>query len=322
MSPGGLEPAPGGLEPDVQAVLDAMNALPAPPADAVPISEARAAHDAESARLGGPGPPVAAVRDALFPGPGGEVPVRLYTPAGAQAPLPLVAYLHGGGWLLGTLDSFDTVCRALANAAGALVASVGYRLAPEHPFPAGLDDCLAVTRRLRATGAELGGDPERLALVGDSAGGNLAAVLARRLRDAGDPPPRLQALIYPVTDARLNRPSALAFATGYGLTLEGMHRFWGLYLDGHEPGDPDASPLRADDLAGLPPAFVLTAGHDILRDEGEAYARALEAAGVPVALRRYDGAIHGFWRWQATVAAAPRAVADVAAALRAAFGTT
>ena len=131
--------------------------------------------------------------------------------------------------------------------------------------------------------------------------------------------PRLQALIYPVTDAALNRPSAREFATGYGLTLEGMQRFWGLYLDGHAPGDPDASPLRADDLAGLPPAFVLTAGHDILRDEGEGYARALEAAGVPVTLRRYDGTIHGFWRWQATVAAAPRAVGDVAAALRAAF---
>ena len=174
-----------------------------------------------------------------------------------DAPLPLVVYLHGGGWMLGSIESFDTLVRALANASGAIVVSVGYRLAPEAPFPAGLEDCLCAVRWLAANAAELGADPERLAIAGDSAGGNLATVVARRLR--GEVELRMQALIYPVTDAGCNTASYREFGEGHGLTAASMQRFWNLYLDGADGLDPDASPLRADDLAGSPPAFVLTA---------------------------------------------------------------
>src|SRR4051794_32514286 len=173
-----------------------MNALPGPPAHEVPVAEARAAHEEETRFLSGPGEPVAEVRDVAVPGPGGEVPVRVFRPASAETPAGVVAYLHGGGWCIGSIASFDTLCRALANASGAIVASVGYRLAPEHPFPAAVEDAHAVVRWLAEHADELGGDPARLAVAGDSAGGNLAAVVARRARDAGGPPLRLQALIY------------------------------------------------------------------------------------------------------------------------------
>ena len=218
---------------------------------------------------------------------------------------------------MGSLDGFDPVCRALANEAGAIVASIGYRLAPEHPFPAAPDDVRAAVRWLHEHAAELGADPDRMAVAGDSAGGNLATVTARRLRDEGGPPLRFQALIYPVTDAALNTPSYRESSDGFGLTAASMKRFWELYLDGADGRGPDASPLQADDLSGLPPAFILTVGDDVLRDEAETYAAALEAAGVPVTLRRYDGAVHGFFRWIARTEISRRAVAEVGAALRA-----
>ena len=217
--------------------------------------------------------------------------------------------------MLGSIDSFDTVVRALANAAGAIVVSVGYRLAPEAPFPAGLEDCLCATRWLAEHAGELGGDPRRLAVAGDSAGGNLAAVVARRLR--GEVDLRMQVLIYPVADAGCNTASYREFGERHGLTAASMQRFWNLYLDGADGMAPDASPLRAEDLAGLPPAYVLTAGFDVLRDEGEAYAEALREAGVPTTARRFDGAIHGFWRWLAAAKLSRAAVDEVAAALRA-----
>jgi acetyl esterase len=197
-----------------------------------------------------------------------------------------------------------------------VVASIGYRLAPEHPFPAGLDDVRAAVRWLAANARELGGDADRVAIAGDSAGGNLATVTARRLRDEGGPALRFQALVYPVCDSALNTPSYRESADGFGLTAASMKRFWELYLDGADGRDPDASPLQAPDLSGLPPAFVLTVRDDVLRDEGEAYARALEAAGVPVTLRRYDGAVHGFFRWLGKTQLSRRAVAEVGAALR------
>jgi acetyl esterase len=304
------------LDPEIEAVVAAMQALPGPPPADVPIEEARAGHEAETAELSGPGQTVAEVRDHAVPGPAGDIAVRVYSPAGAHGAVPVVAYFHGGGWALGSIDSFDTVCRALANAAGAVVASVGYRLAPEHRFPAAVDDCLAATRWLASAASELGGDGTRLAVAGDSAGGNLAAIVARRLRDEGGSPVRFQALIYPATDAALNTPSYREFAEGYGLTAEGMQRFWALYLDGADGAQPDASPLRADDLSGLPPAFVLTAEADVLRDEGEAYAARLRDAGVDVDLRRFEGATHGFWRWQAKTALSRRAVREIGTALR------
>jgi acetyl esterase len=321
------------LDPEIQPIVDMMEAAPGPPADVVPVAQARAAHDLETAELSGPGEEVAEVRDVEVPGPGGPIPVRLFTPlaAGGRAPgagsaggpatgggaLPLVAYLHGGGWVVGTLDAFDPVCRALANASGALIASIGYRLAPEHPFPAALEDARAAVRWLAANADELGADPARMGIAGDSAGANLATVTARRLRDEDASPLRFQALVYPVCDSALNTPSYRENTSGFGLGSEKMKRYWELYLDGADGRDPDASPLQARDLSGLPPAFVLTVRYDVLRDEGEAYARALEAAGVPVTLSRYDGAVHGFFRWLAKSRLARRAVAETGAALRA-----
>jgi acetyl esterase len=291
-----------------------MLAMDGPPAHEVPVDQARAGHEAETERMSGPGEPVAQVRDLRIESPGGPIRARLYRPEG-DGRLPLLVYLHGGGWMLGSIDSFDTLVRALANAAGAIVLSVGYRLAPEAPFPAGLEDCLSAVRWAASNAAELGADPERLAVAGDSAGANLATVVARRLR--GEVDLRMQALIYPVTDAGCNTASYREFGERHGLTAASMQRFWNLYLDGADGMHPDASPLRAQDLTGLPPAIVLTAGCDPLRDEGEAYADALRAAGVEVECHRYEGAIHGFWRWLAATQLSRRAVEQVAGALRA-----
>jgi acetyl esterase/lipase len=304
------------LDPEIQSIVDVMEAAPGPPAHEIPVAQARAAHDLETEQMSGPGEEVAEVRDVAAPGPGGDIPIRVYRPEGDGA-LPLVAYVHGGGWVIGSIDGFDPLCRALANASGAVVASIGYRLAPEHPFPAAADDVHAAVRWLHANAAALGADPGRLAVAGDSAGGNLATVTARRLRDEGGPPVRFQALIYPVTDSALNTPSYREKSQGFGLSAASMQRWWRLYLDGAEGGQPDTSPLRVDDLAGMPPAFILTVEDDVLRDEGEAYAHALERAGVPVTLRRYDGPVHGFFRWLARTELSRRAVGEVAAALRA-----
>jgi acetyl esterase len=285
------------LDAELQATLDGWAALEGPPAHEMPVEQARAAHLSETEALAGEGPALAHVED----GEAGGVPVRIYTPEGARG---TIAYLHGGGWVLGSRESVDAVCRALANASGARVVSIDYRLAPEHPFPAPLDDALNATRAVEAD-----------VVAGDSAGGNLAAVVARHLKDRL----RLQLLIYPVTDAGLDTPSYRELDERYGLTAASMRRFWNLYLDGADGTHPDASPLRAPDLAGLPPAYVITASHDVLRDEGEAYAQALQDAGVPVTLNRVDGAIHGFWRWQ-TKAISRQAVRDAGAAVRSALG--
>ena len=285
-----------------------------PPAHEVPVDQARAGHEAETANLSGPGEPVAEVRDLEVPSPADAIPARLYRPEG-DGPLPLVVYLHGGGWMLGSIESFDTVVRALANASGAMVLSVGYRLAPEAPFPAGLEDATSAVRWAAAEAASLGADPRRLAIAGDSAGGNLATVAARRLRGQVDL--RMQALIYPVTDAGCNTASYREFGERHGLTAASMQRFWNLYLDGADGLQEDASPLRSADLEGSPPAFVLTAGFDPLRDEAEAYCEALREAGVEAECRRYAGAIHGFWRWLAVTKLSRAAVDEVAGALRA-----
>ncbi len=297
------------LHPEIAAVLAEMTVdeEDAPP----PVADARAQMEREALALCGPGEPVASVRELAVPGPAGEIPVRVYRPEGEGA-LPVLAHFHGGGWVLGSLDTHDALCRALANASGAIVAAVDYRLAPEHPFPAALEDCVAATAWLAERAGELGGDPRRLAVVGDSAGGNLAAGVARRLRDRV----AFQVLVYPVADGSLGTASFADFAQGWGLTAEGMTAFWRLYLDGASAEDPDLSPVRAPDLAGAPPALVLTADHDVLRDEGVAYADALRAAGVPVEHREYAGTIHGFWRWLARTGLAREAVDDVAAALR------
>jgi acetyl esterase len=288
------------MDPGIQKVLDAMNALEGPPAHEVPVEQARAGHEQETAELGGPGEEVGAVEDVEL---GGRVPTRLYTPLEPRG--GAISYFHGGGWVVGSIDSFDTACRALANASGATVASVGYRLAPEHPFPAGLEDCAAAT----ATLAEA---HDAVAVAGDSAGGNLAIAVARRMRERL----RAMALIYPVTDGGLNTPSARDFKERYGLTAQGMQRYWNLYLDGADGLQPDASPMRAEDLAGLPPTYVLTAEFDVLRDEGEAFAAKLRETGVDVTHRRFDGTIHGFWRWMAATPKTREAIDAVGGWLR------
>jgi acetyl esterase len=198
-----------------------MLALATTPAHEVPVDQARAGHEAETKELSGPGEPVAEVRDIALEGPGGPIPVRVYRPSGEDG-LPLVVYLHGGGWTIGSIESFDTVSRALANGSGAVVASVGYRLAPEHPFPAGLDDALSAVRTLRSRAPELGADPSRMAVAGDSAGANLATVVARRLR--GEVELRLQALIYPATDAGCNTPSTSTAPTACSRTRRRCER--------------------------------------------------------------------------------------------------
>ena len=285
-----------------------MNAVAGPPAHEVPVEQARAAHSAETERLCGPGEEVAEVRDVVA----GDLRIRTYRPHENGG--GVVAYTHGGGWMMGTLDSYDSALRALAGAAGAVVASIDYRMAPEHRFPAAVDDALAGVRWLAAHAGELGGDGSRLAVAGDSAGGNLAAVAALRLR--GELPLRLQALIYPITDSGLDTPSYREFASGHGLSAASMRRFWDLYLDGADGRHPDVSPLQAPDLRGGAPAYVLTAEEDVLRDEGEAYAARLREAGVPAELVRWPGTIHGFFRWLAVAGAAREAIGAVGAALR------
>jgi acetyl esterase len=297
------------LDPGIQKVLDAMNALEGPPAHEVPIEQARAGHEQETAHLSGLGEDVGEVRDVEVAGTIGPIPLRIYRPLEPAG--GVVAYFHGGGWAVGSVDSFDTVCRALANASGAIVASVGYRLAPEHPFPTALEECVAATRALAERHREA-----PVAVAGDSAGGNLAIGVARRLRDQVC----AQALVYPVCDAGLNTPSYRDFKERYGLTAEGMRRYWNLYLDGADGFQPDTSPLRADDLAGLPPTFVLTSEFDVLRDEGEALVEQLRAAGVDVTHRRYDGTIHGFWRWMKATPRTREAIDEVGAALRGNLG--
>jgi acetyl esterase/lipase len=282
------------------------------------VTDIRAEHDRDALVVSGPGPRLARVADLVIDGPHGWLPLRAYAPS-AEPGLPVVAYLHGGGWTVGSIASFDGVARTLAAASGALVVSIGYRLAPEHAFPVPVDEAVAVLRWLAEHADTLGGDGTRLAVAGDSAGANLAAVAARRLRDEGGPQLRMQALVYPVCDVALDTPSAARFAEGYGFTAAAMRRFWDLYLDGADGEDPDASPLRAGDLRDLPPAFVATAEADVLRDEGEAYGAALRAAGVRAAIRRYPGTTHGFWRRLARSRAAVRAVGEVGAALRAAL---
>ncbi len=266
-------------------------------------------------------PPIYSVENHTIPGPGGALAIRLYRPSDVPN-LPVLVWFHGGGWVLGNLDNGDFPCRQLANDAHCVVVSVDYRLAPEDRFPAAIDDCLAATQWVALAAQELGVDAERIAVAGDSAGGNLAACVAYRARTEG---PKLvyQLLIYPVTDADFARPSYVAYSTGYRLTLDDMQWFWDCYTpELVDRCDPGVAPVHAADLAGLPPAHVITAEFDPLRDEGEAYAAALQAAGVPTEAIRYDGLIHGFYVLPTaepvagTIAAQQRA----AAALRHAFG--
>lgn len=303
------------LDADVAAALEALLALDAPALSQGTVAEARANYDAA------PKPRadvVSRVEDLVVPGPAGDVPVRVYAASDAEN-LPMVAFFHGGGWVLSSVDGHDSLARRIAVRTGALVVSVDYRLAPEHPFPAPHDDCWAVTLWLARHGAEIGGDPSRLAVCGDSAGGNLAAGVALRARDEGIDL-ALQALIYPCIDDRQDRyESMVENGEGLFLTADDMVWFWDHFVPSNERLNPYAVPARAADLSGCAPAYVQTAHYDPLRDEGEHYAARLRSAGVEVDVTRYPGVVHGFVsRWH-VMARAADAHDDLANALLAAF---
>ncbi len=280
--------------------------------------QGRARIRAGSAAAAGPARPLAAVNDLAIPGPAGQIPARFYEPAGlGLEQRPLIVYFHGGGWTIGDLETCDGVCRFLASTMPATVLSVDYRLAPEHPFPAAVEDALAAFRWSAVDNARLGVDPARIAVAGDSAGGNLAAAVSLLARDAGDPLPAMQALIYPVADAVGGHASRDEFAEGFLLTKADMDWYEHHYLPPDtDRADPRVSVLRAADLSGLPPAYVATAGFDPLRDEGEAYAGRLEEAGVPVVLRRHPGLIHSFANMTAVSRGAEAAMLELAGAVR------
>jgi acetyl esterase len=274
----------------------------------------------EGARQG-PRPEIAVVKDLEIPGPAGGIPVRVYRPT-PQGDLPVLVYFHGGGWAICNLETHDATCRQLANAAGCAVVSVDYRLAPEHRFPVGAEDCFAALEWVAKNAAAIGADPRRIAIGGDSAGGNLAAVVALMARDRKGPRLCHQLMVYPVTDYAFDTPSYAENAQGPLLTRDTMRAFWKLYIQREEDGrNPYASPLRARDLAALPPAHVITAEYDPLRDEGEAYGKRLAAAGVPVVVRRYDGMVHGFLGFTELVDCARDAMADVARELQRSFAS-
>jgi acetyl esterase len=281
------------VDPQIQALLDLGAALP--PLHTLTVAEARqqfAARDFPGLRV----PEVASVANRDMPGPGGPLALRIYTPLG-QGPFPLMVFFHGSGFVVCSLDTHDGMCRNLCAGSGCVVVSVDYRLAPEAKFPAATDDCLAATCWAVANAASLGADGGRVIVAGDSAGGNLAAVTALRVRDESGPALLGQLLIYPVTDHYdPGTPSMTENAEGYGLTRAGMIWFWDHYLaDTRDAANPYASPLRATDLSGLPPALVVTAEYDPLRDEGELYAHRLRQAGVATELKRWDGVNHGFF---------------------------
>jgi acetyl esterase len=297
--------------------LDRGTGVPA--THTLPVAEARRQYEARIALMAPPAQ-VAKVAERCIDGPAGLLKLRIYTPAG-RGPFPLLMFFHGSGFLLCSIDTHDGMCRNLAAGIGCVVVSVDYRLAPEHKFPAGLDDCLTATRWAAAHAAELGIDPTRIMLAGDSAGGNMAAVTAIRVRDESGPTLCGQMLLYPVTDYHTpGTPSYAENADGYGLTRDTMEWFWGHYLkDPAEAENPYASPLRAPDLTRLPPAYVMSAEYDPLRDEAELYGERLRAARVPVEISRRPGMNHGFLFWVGVVAAADAAMSEACAWARQAF---
>ena len=310
------------LDPQAKAVIEAAAKAGRPAYHQLAPKDARQLFR-ETRPLSTPVPPeLGSVRNLNADGPQGQIPLRVYRPVGGSAtPLPVYVYFHGGGWVIGDLETHDVICRQLTAASEACIISVDYRLAPEHKFPAAADDAWAATRWIVANAGALGVDATRLAVGGDSAGGNLAAVVALMARDAGGPAIALQVLIYPVTDLGAESASYDAFADGYQLTRESMRWFRAHYLGApSDGGDWRASPLRATSLAGLPPALIVTAGFDPLRDEGEAYAARLREAGVLVDYVCFGGMIHGFAAMGKVLGTAHRAVALIGGALRQALG--
>lgn len=281
------------------------------------VEKSRALLDAGRHLVSGKPVEPVSVREIAVPTPDGDLPATLYTPVGLPEQSGLLVFYHGGGWVLGTRASHDNAVRFLAKHAGVRVLSIEYRLAPEFPFPAAAEDALAAFEYAVAKASDLGADPERIAVGGDSAGGNLAAVTAQEALRRGGPFPAFQLLIYPATDFAQRYRSQDLFAENLFLTDKDMKWFQGHYIpEGTDLTDPRLSPLRADDVSGLPPALVVTAGFDPLRDEGEAYAEKLREAGVPVALRRHEDLIHGFINFTGVGTRFREALAEMAGALR------
>jgi acetyl esterase len=306
------------LNPQAKAFLDQAAASGAPPLNALPVAEARKV--LISLFVPPQKEPVHKIEDCKIPGPDGyKIPIRIYTPAGTGA-LPILVFFHGGGWVLGDIESHDGTSRELANKAGCIVVSVDYRLAPEHKFPAAPEDCYAATKWVALNAASFGGDPTRIAVGGDSAGGNLAAAVAQMAADRGAPSFVHQLLIYPVTNYSFDTPSYRENGEGYLLTRDSMQWFWKHYLASDEDGkNAYASPMQARQVRRVAPAFVITAEFDPLRDEGEAYAARLKEARVPVELKRYNGAIHGFFNLGHIMDQGKEVMADAVARLKAAF---
>jgi acetyl esterase len=307
------------VDPSFAPILDAMAKMPPPPPDRDPIQAAR---QGTALLFGHATAPDVAVTEYQAPMPDGTaITVRVYRPRGSSGSQPLVVFFHGGGFIAGSLDSHDGTARELAAKTDAVVASVDYRLAPEAPFPTPLEDCYAALQWAVANAGTLGADSSRVAIAGDSAGGNLAAAVALVNRDRDAIALRAQLLIYPVIDPACDTPSMTANGEGYMLTADSMRWMWSQYLaDPAHRDHPYVRPTAAESLAGLPPAIIITAEFDPLRDEGEAYAAALTAAGVPTEVRREAGQIHGFFSMYDIAPRSHDATAFAAARLRAAFG--
>jgi len=309
------------LDPQLQLLLRLMAVARLPRIETLPIDAARE-YFRESAGLLTHAPAqMLRIHNRPVPTPHGDVPVRIYIPCSGNSPHPVLVYYHGGGWTVGDLDTHDAVARAFANDAECIVVAVDYRMGPEHRFPAAVDDAVAVFGWVAEHAAEFGGDPSSLAVGGDSAGGNLSAVVAQQTLASGARCPDFQLLIYPVTDLGAEAESYETFADGFYLTRMLMRWFAGNYVaDPAHRLDPRCSPLRCENFAGLASTFLLTAGYDPLRDEGKAYANRLLEAGVDVEYRNYDSLIHGFLSMAGTVREARRAFQDAVAALRIGLG--
>jgi acetyl esterase len=306
------------LDPQARALLDQLAAAGGPDLSQLEPEAGRQMY--EAMRAPERGEEMARVENLRLASTERTIRLRVYAPSSERS-LPALVYFHGGGWVIGSLETHDHLCRALARAAGCAVVSVDYRLAPEHPYPAAVDDCLAAVRAVVEHAASLGVDPLRIAVAGDSAGGNLAAVVSLLARDAGGPPLCAQVLIYPVTDFAFDTASYGENGEGYLLTRASMEWFRRHYLgpDAERGAEPAASPLRAANLAVLPRALVITAEFDPLRDEGEAYAERLRSAGVPTRSTRYPGAIHDFVRLSFLLDQGKEAIGEIAETLREAF---
>ncbi len=311
------------VDPQVQTLLDLMRATDGAPLGPETLAATRDAFGVLVAMTAGTGPESVSVDVCTIEGPHGDLALRIYSPDGEPgAARGAVLFIHGGGWTIGSAAAYDPIAKTIAAGADVVVVSVDYRLAPEHPFPVAYDECWTALQWLADDVADLGIDPRRLAVMGDSAGGNLSAVLAQRALASGGPHLAAQILVYPAVDADLDRPSYVENGAGYFLERSAMTFFWDSYTAaGADRFDERLSPLRAASLAGLPPALVITAEFDPLRDEGEAYADSLAAAGVEVERTRYDGMIHGFAMMPTAITAGATALEQATRAIRRTFGT-